>query len=52
VAGAIGELIADPPAQTNVRRAAERFTWTANRTALLAHLEAVAGSLKCKNRSS
>jgi glycosyltransferase involved in cell wall biosynthesis len=52
VADAIRELLADPPAQTDVRRAAERFTWTANRTALLAHLEAVAGSLKCKNRSS
>ena len=37
-AGAIRALLDDPPAQTEVRRGAERFTWEANSAALFAHL--------------
>ena len=37
-AAAIAELIAAPPPQDAVRRAAMRFTWEANAAALAAHL--------------
>jgi glycosyltransferase involved in cell wall biosynthesis len=37
-AAAIRALLDDPPAQGDVRRGAERFTWEANSTALFEHL--------------
>jgi len=37
-AHAIGDLLAHPPAQADVRRGAERFTWEANSAALHDHL--------------
>jgi glycosyltransferase involved in cell wall biosynthesis len=37
-AAAIGALLDDPPAQADVRRGAERFTWDANSAALFDHL--------------
>ena len=37
-AAAIGELLADPPDQADVRAAAARFTWEANAAALREHL--------------
>lgn len=42
-AQAIGELIANPPAQLQVRGAAERFDWTSHIALLHAHLLAAAG---------
>jgi len=41
-ARAIADLLADPPAQADVRRGAERFTWEANSAALYAHLAGLA----------
>lgn len=38
IAGAIAELLANPPAFEAVRAAAAPFTWEANRTALVDHL--------------
>jgi teichuronic acid biosynthesis glycosyltransferase TuaC len=38
IASAISEILANPPTQSSVRATAERFTWTANRDALYAHL--------------
>ncbi len=38
IAAAIHDIIARPPTQAEVRRAAERFTWQANTDALVAHL--------------
>lgn len=38
IAAAIQGLLADPPGQTETRKAAERFTWEANAQALRAHL--------------
>lgn len=40
-AGAIDDLLADPPAAEAVRRHAQRFTWAANTDALHAHLAAL-----------
>jgi teichuronic acid biosynthesis glycosyltransferase TuaC len=40
-AQAIGDLLANPPAQADVRRGAERFTWEANGAALFDHLTAL-----------
>lgn len=40
---ALESILADPPAATAVRAAAERFTWDRNGTALEAHLRRVAG---------
>ncbi len=37
-AGAIAELLADPPDAAAVRRSAERFTWASNTAALYEHL--------------
>ena len=37
-AGAIRELLADPPAPAAVRRFAEPYTWEANTAALYDHL--------------
>ncbi|MDB5707625.1 MAG: glycoside hydrolase [Sphingomonas bacterium] len=41
-AQAIGDLLANPPAQADVRHGAERFTWEANGAALFDHLTALA----------
>lgn len=41
-AGATAALLASPPAQADVRRGAERFTWAANTAALYAHLRGLA----------
>jgi glycosyltransferase involved in cell wall biosynthesis len=41
-AGAIRALLTDPPAQADVRRGAERFTWEANSAALFEHLAGLA----------
>lgn len=43
VGDAVREILAAPPAPAAVRAAVERFTWTANRDALFAHLSGVAG---------
>ena len=43
-AGAIRELLADPPAQTDTRHAAEDFTWAANTAALYDHLSELVSS--------
>jgi glycosyltransferase involved in cell wall biosynthesis len=43
-AGAIAELLADPPAATTVRDHARAFTWTANATALRDHLAGLTGT--------
>lgn len=42
VADAVRELLADPPAQADIRAVVERFTWGANRDALHAHLKGAA----------
>lgn len=42
IANAIRAILADPPAQDAVREAAMRFSWSANRDALFAHLEGLA----------
>ncbi|MEO7680498.1 MAG: glycosyltransferase [Sphingomonas sp.] len=39
---AIGQLLAAPPAAADVRRGAERFTWSANTAALYGHLSELA----------
>jgi glycosyltransferase involved in cell wall biosynthesis len=39
IADAIRTILVNPPAQSAVRACAERFTWTANRDALYAHLK-------------
>lgn len=41
IAEAISAILANPPAQQDVRAAAMRFTWEANRDALYAHLSAL-----------
>ena len=41
VAAGIADLLADYPAQADVREAAERFSWEANAAALEAHLVAL-----------
>jgi glycosyltransferase involved in cell wall biosynthesis len=38
IAAAVSELLAAPPAQSEVREAAARFSWEANRDALFEHL--------------
>jgi glycosyltransferase involved in cell wall biosynthesis len=38
IAAAVSELLADPPSQDVVRASAARFSWDANRDALLKHL--------------
>lgn len=45
-AAAISALLDDPPAQADVRRGAERFTWEANSAALFEHLAGLAGHLR------
>ena len=42
IAAAVGEILADPPAQREVRRAAERFSWERNAEALHRHLTHIA----------
>lgn len=44
VAAAIRAILADPPAQDQVRRTVDGFTWEANRDVLYAHLSGVAAS--------
>ena len=41
IAAAIAELLADPPAQADVRKAAEGFSWDRNGAELAAHLRAL-----------
>ena len=41
IAAALREILAAPPRQEEVRAAAERFTWSANRDALYAHLRGI-----------
>jgi len=43
IRAAIADLLASPPDRATVRETAQRFTWTANGDALLAHLRACAG---------
>jgi len=42
IAAAVSELLADPPAQAEVRQVAARFSWDANRDALFEHLNSLA----------
>jgi glycosyltransferase involved in cell wall biosynthesis len=42
IAAAVRELLADPPAQADVRRVVERFSWDTNSRTLYDHLAAVA----------
>lgn len=42
-AGAVRDLLANPPVQTEVRAAAERFSWEANSAELFAHLSGLTG---------
>lgn len=51
IVAAVRELLGDPPAQGEVRAAAERFTWDANRDALHAHLVGVAAGDKASFRA-
>ncbi len=44
IAAAVRELLATPPAPTEVRAAAERFTWAANSAALYEHLAGISGA--------
>ena len=41
IATAVSEIIANPPLQSEVRAAAERFTWAANSDALVDHLRGI-----------
>jgi len=41
IAAAVRELLADPPAQAEVRKAAERFSWEKNGAELAEHLRAL-----------
>ncbi len=43
IAEAVKAILADPPAQAEVRKAAERFSWESNARALFEHLTLVAG---------
>lgn len=43
IAAAVTDLLAAPPAQAEVREAASRFSWDANRDALFEHLGGLAG---------
>ncbi|MFN3387968.1 MAG: glycosyltransferase [Allosphingosinicella sp.] len=43
IASAAREMLADPPAQEAVRKAAERFSWSRNAAELAAHLSALSG---------
>jgi glycosyltransferase involved in cell wall biosynthesis len=43
IADGVRGLLADPPAQDAVRKAAERFSWERTGAALHAHLAAISG---------
>lgn len=44
IAAALGDILAAPPDPREVRAAAERFTWAANRDALYGHLRAISSA--------
>jgi glycosyltransferase involved in cell wall biosynthesis len=43
IAEGVNEILASPPPQEAVRRAAERFSWDSNARTLVSHLERIAG---------
>ena len=43
ISAAVRALIAEPPAQDEVRKAAERFSWERNAAELAAHLTRISG---------
>lgn len=47
-AGAIADLLVNPPDQSAVRRGAEGFTWDANSAALFAHLSALVSGYRAR----